>query len=152
MNLIPLHFILKDVGTTVCKKFKILLKWQTNTWFWVQVGERCWVGQEEIPKAKNPLPDFFFFNFSPSECKMSAHIRILSTDDTKQVSCWAWYFRKQSPFKSVTTSLCFSNCVCCGAAWANAGSSLSFPLWSGSLQELAFLYLNCFFPVAGRSS
>lgn len=61
MNLIPLHFILKDAGTTVCKKFKMLLTWQTNTWFWVQVGERCWVGQEGIPKTKNTLPDFFFF-------------------------------------------------------------------------------------------
>lgn len=57
-NLIPSHSILKNAGTTVCEKSKMLLKGQGNISFgvppgYLQVRERCWVRQEETTKKKH---------------------------------------------------------------------------------------------------
>lgn len=78
MNLIPSHSILKNAGTTVCKKSKMLLKGQANISFGVQPGylqvrEGCWVRQEETTKKPHlaPLPT------PAAECKMSVHSHLV---------------------------------------------------------------------------
>lgn len=77
MNLIPLHFILKDAGTTVCKKFKMLLKWQIfDSEF--SLHEFRWEKGVELDRKKfrkqNTLPDFFFPSWVQNVCAHSHFI------------------------------------------------------------------------------